>query len=74
MKYLARIPPPAARRVLLAIENVVSGSASGTGVKKLKGRTESRLRIGRHRVIFEWRAEGTILLVLKIGPRGDVYK
>jgi len=74
MKYLARLPPPAARRLLLAIENIASVSARGTGVKKLKGRTESRLRIGNHRVIFEWRAQGTILLVLKIGPRGDVYK
>jgi mRNA-degrading endonuclease RelE of RelBE toxin-antitoxin system len=74
MKHLTRLPTPAARRLLLAIENVASGSARGTGVKKLKGRTESRRRIGHHRVIFEWRAEGTELVVLKIGPRGDVCK
>ncbi len=74
MKYLSRLPPPVARRLLLAIKNVASGSVRGTEVKKLKGRNELRLRVGDHRVIFEWRVEGTILLVLKIGPRGDVYK
>ncbi len=74
MKYLARLPPPSARHLLQAIEDVANGVMSASRVRKLEGRTESRLRVGKHRVIYEWCDRGATLLVLKIGPRGDVYK
>ncbi|MSQ99274.1 MAG: hypothetical protein EXR85_08300 [Xanthomonadales bacterium] len=60
--------------MLKELENVATGAAGKTRVKRLTGRTESRSRIGDHRIVFEWRDGGTMLLVLKIGPRGDVYK
>jgi len=41
---------------------------------KLQGRPGYRLRIGAWRVIYEIRNEELIILVLKIAPRGEVYR
>lgn len=41
---------------------------------KLQGRPGYRLRVGDWRVIYEIRNEELIILVLKIAPRGEVYR
>lgn len=41
-------------------------------VKRLVGRPGLRLRVGDWRVIYE--VEGETLTVLRIAPRGDVYR
>jgi len=43
-------------------------------VTKLVGRSGYRLRVGDWRVIYELQAEQFMLLVVKIGPRGDIYE
>jgi len=46
-------------------------------IKPLKGsKNESRLRIGKYRVIFEYLTESKvrILMINRIDSRGDVYK
>lgn len=40
-------------------------------VTRLKGRPESRLRVGDYRVIFL--REGDDLIVIDIAPRGSIY-
>jgi mRNA interferase RelE/StbE len=45
--------------------------ALGANVKKLQGRSESRLRVQDWRVIF--RVEDGVLWIDDIGPRGSVY-
>jgi mRNA interferase RelE/StbE len=40
-------------------------------VKKLQGRSESRLRVQDWRVIF--RTEGDVLYIDEIGPRSSIY-
>lgn len=45
--------------------------ALAANIKKLAGRSESRLRIQDWRVIF--RVEGDTLRIDDIGPRGDIY-
>lgn len=42
--------------------------------KQLKGSDFWRLRIGRYRAIYHTQNKRIVLLVLKIGPRGDIYK
>ncbi|MDD2717292.1 MAG: type II toxin-antitoxin system RelE/ParE family toxin [Candidatus Wallbacteria bacterium] len=32
-----------------------------------------RLRVGRYRILFS-REEDNIILIFRVGPRGDVYK
>jgi mRNA interferase RelE/StbE len=48
--------------------------ASIPNAKKLHGRSGYRLRVGDWRVIYEINKEEIIILVLKIAPKGEVYK
>jgi mRNA interferase RelE/StbE len=42
--------------------------------KKLQGRPGYRLRIGDWRVIYEINQDEITIIVMKIAPRGEVYK
>lgn len=48
--------------------------ASIPNAKKLQGRPGYRLRIGDWRVIYEINKDEITIIVMKIAPRGEVYK
>ncbi len=48
--------------------------AQHPNISKLQKRAGYRLRIGNWRVIYEIKDEMLIILILKIGSRGDVYR
>lgn len=54
-------------RILKAIYSLPVGD-----VKKLKGRSGYRLRVGDYRIIFD--KDGNILYIERIENRGQVYK
>lgn len=71
LKALRRMPANTAKRIRGKIETYASNpAAQANNVKALKGREGIRLRIGDWRVIMR---DGTVLAVLEIGPRGNVY-
>ena len=45
-------------------------------IKPMQGKAENqfRLKIGNDRAIFEIRNSELILIIIKVGPRGDIYK
>ena len=43
-------------------------------VKQLRGNRGFRLRACNHRVIFDRNDDIRVIEILRIGPRGDVYK
>ena len=43
-------------------------------VKPLRGNRGFRMRAGDHRVIYDRDDETRVIEILRIGPRGDVYK
>ena len=43
-------------------------------IKKLTGREGHRLRIGSFRAIYSIDAGQLVILVVKVGPRGGIYK
>jgi mRNA interferase RelE/StbE len=45
-----------------------------TNVTKLQNRPGYRLRVGDWRVIYDLQDEELVILVLKVGPHGDVYR
>ena len=73
-KYLDKQTAAIQLRILDAIDALPKGD-----VKKLRGRTGLRLVVGDFRVVFRYtnlhdEFGNTIIDVVKIGPRGDVYK
>jgi mRNA interferase RelE/StbE len=72
-KDLARLDPPIRTRVLAALDRIITDPAHATGVSKLRGRPESKLRVGDWRVILATDRERRKILVSRILPRGRVY-
>ena len=57
------------QRIKIAIEKIPDGD-----IKPLKGCSGTfRLRVGGWRILFSFQRDD-IVLIEKIGPRGDVYK
>ena len=74
-KTLLKMPRDAAKRIREKIEQVAEDPfASIPNAKKLQGRSGYRLRVGDWRVIYEINADEIVIIVLKIAPRGEVYR
>ncbi len=75
VRALRRMPNNIARVIRQKINEIaVDPYASHNNVTKLAGRPGYRLRVGDWRVIYELQNEQLIMLVVKIGPRGEVYE
>jgi mRNA interferase RelE/StbE len=70
---LTRLPVDEKRRIVAAILALRDGPEP-PNCRRLEGRPEWRLRVGRWRVLFVASFETHRIDVLSVGPRGDVYK
>ncbi len=69
LKYLKKLDRNTQLRIIKAINTLPDGD-----VKKLQGEINNyRLRVGDFRVIFSKDDKQLIILIIEIGPRGDVY-
>ncbi|MEO7838661.1 MAG: type II toxin-antitoxin system RelE/ParE family toxin [Anaerolineales bacterium] len=48
--------------------------ADHPNAKKLQGRDGYRLRVGDWQVIYEIQNDQLVILVLRVAPRGEVYR
>ena len=73
LKSLSRLDRPTQRRIIAAVDDLAE--ANRGDIRRLEGSHDEvfRLRVGGWRVIFSYLNE-TTLVVLRIRPRGDVYK
>lgn len=72
LKSLRKMPANTAKRIVVKIEAYASNPASQkNNVKALKNSDAFRLRVGDWRVIM---IDDQVIDVLKIAPRGEVYK
>ena len=73
IKALESMPAAMRQRICAGINGIPNGD-----IKKLKGHSDERmrLRIGKYRVVFNYMKENaeTVLFVMEIGSRGDIYK
>ncbi|MFN2384320.1 MAG: type II toxin-antitoxin system RelE/ParE family toxin [Gemmatimonadota bacterium] len=70
-----RALPVALRRRLAAKIDGLAEDPRPHGAKKLTGMKDVyRLRVGEYRVIYAIRSKELVVLVLKIGHRGEVYR
>jgi mRNA interferase RelE/StbE len=73
-KALEKIPQNWQRRIISKIREVaVDPYAPNNNLTKLQGRGGYRLRVGNWRVIYELEDERLVMLILNVGPRGDIY-
>ncbi|MGK7891874.1 MAG: type II toxin-antitoxin system RelE/ParE family toxin [Leptolyngbyaceae cyanobacterium] len=72
-RYLLRMNPADQARIIDALDTLMT-DPSTLDIKPLKGRPESRLRVGKYRVLFRADPQRQVYVVTVIGSRGDVYK
>jgi mRNA interferase RelE/StbE len=74
-RSLLKMPRDVAKRIREKIEQVAEDPFSPIpNSKRLQGRAGYRLRVGDWRVIYEINTEEIVIIVLKIAPRGEVYR
>ncbi len=74
-KMLRRMPRNVAKTVVLEIDQLaVSPYAPNNNVTRLKDEEGYRLRVGDWRVLYEIRDNVLVIEIIKIGPRGGVYR
>jgi mRNA interferase RelE/StbE len=74
-KALRAVPRDIAQRIRDRLSEIAEDPyAKHPNVFKLQNRPGYRLRVGDWRVIYEIEGEKMIILVLRIGPRGEVYR
>lgn len=77
LKFLNKLDKKSVARIVAGVEGLTQTPPIGD-IKVMQGRTDGsmRLRIGMWRVIYRYGEENqlTILLVMDIGNRGDIYK
>ena len=75
LKVLAKMPPDLRALVERKIEEVAADPhALHNHVKRLQGRLEFRLRVHDWRGIYRVLDDRVVMLVVKIGTRGQVYE
>ncbi len=74
-KSLRKTPAPVARRIREKLESLAKAPyAPHPNVTKLKNRPGFQLRVGDWRVIYTLRDDELVVLILKIGHRGEIYR
>jgi mRNA interferase RelE/StbE len=72
---LPTLPKDKSAAVIRGLEQIAKDPyAQNNHVTRLQNRPGFRLRVGDWRVIYEIRNEELVILVLKIAPRGEVYR
>lgn len=73
LRTLSRLDRPTQKRIVNAVDALAERNQGD--VRRIEGQKEEvfRLRVGGWRVLFSYLAD-TSIFVLRIRPRGDVYK
>lgn len=73
-RQIRKLDPATKKRILEALEKLAA-EPRPSGVVKLTGEENFyRIRVGTYRVIYDVRDKELTVLVVKVGPRRDVYR
>jgi len=73
-KDLRRIDPSTRKRILAAIRRLGQSAELTGDIKRLRGSSEYRLRVGDWRVRFERDGRQLVITVVRVLPRGRAYE
>ncbi len=76
-KYLRKIHINGARAIRFRLRQIADSdgkNVEGPDIKRLRGQPGYRLRYREWRVIYHLDSVQRRMIVIKIGPRGDIYK
>ena len=74
-KSLRRIPVSVVASIRKRLDQIAEAPyAKHPNVTKLQNRPGYRLRVGDWRVIYEIKENELIIIVLKVGSRGEIYR
>ncbi len=75
-KYLSGLDKTTATRILDKLELLKMEHCRLPGIRPLTGQLDGlcRLRIGNYRAVFKIDGDDLLVIILIIGPRGDIYK
>jgi len=71
VKYLSRIDTKTKERIINAFKKLSDEPPQGD-IKRLQGKDGFRLRVGKHRALFD--VANDIIIVYDIDVRGQIYK
>lgn len=75
VKSLGKLPRNVEKTIREKLEAIAANPyAEHPNAKKLQGREGYRLRVGDWRVLYEIQNDQLVILVLKVAPRGEVYR
>ena len=72
-KELNRLPDDVAGRIMARLR-ALEANPRPTDVKKLKGRSAWRVRVGDYRIIYEIHDRELVVIVVTIGHLREVYR
>ena len=73
--YLARLPFQIKSRIVEKLNNLKENPDDPTlDIDRLKGGEGYRLRVGQYRILYSRYEDQLIIEVVKIRPRGDIYR
>jgi len=73
--YLAKLPFKIKSRIVDRLHEIQKDPDNpALDIDKLKGESGYRLRVGQYRIIYTRHEDQLIIEVVKIRPRGDIYK
>lgn len=72
-KDLKPIPKVEVARILKRIDSLAD-DPRGPGCEKLSGQERYRVRQGVYRIVYEIEDDRLIVVVVKVGHRGEVYR
>lgn len=74
--YYKNLDVKSAQRINKAIEKMIGNPVEGQHIKRLRGQLQGKYRyaVGDLRIVYRVDSEKKAILILAIGPRGDIYK
>lgn len=73
-KGLSQIPRHHANAILAKLERIANDDLKGLNIKYFPSMNAWRLRHCNYRAVYEKEGVTMNILVIKVGPRGNVYK